>query len=320
MMRSVSSTDPPGRLVATAHRQLLGAALSSSEATDAPTRRATPTEAEHRLRGSLHALGDALARVTTETDPLARHLGLRQLGAAAAGQAWDVAVLSRPEEQDSARALLREVASLEGRSILSLEPSARADLEVLLRREGQLQIRMDVVAQRDAAQHNVAQIEKELRSSSLVLVREAARAAQLTSLTRPAWQHTGGLLFTVFNAMVFFGTLLAVAQEKPPQGEQPMQFVLVASAVLGLSAGAWVVRSPSRRRRWLTDQIRHLTARHTALEAQAAEARETLARALALFERVDAECRAEERAAADVLRRHPAAQAYVVAAAVDRAT
>lgn len=312
-MRSVPGSEPPARAVEAARPQ--GAARTPSLPPELPalgeaTRRSAVSDVEARVRAALMELRDVLVRVQAEPDLFVRHLGARQLAQQVAVQELDVTSLTRAAEQDFGRALLRDIKAFEGQTAQLLLPDVRAELELLLRHEQQLHTRAEAVAQRDVALRRDLVLAEELKQASAALVHEAARVARLAPAERIAAARPWGRGLLLLGTCIFAGLLVVLAladtRGAPPS---PPAWSWGATA-LGVGAGAWLAFGAARRRAFILARLERLRARHSALDAQAQESRAALERALALFARIDAECRADDEAVARVLARHPGAERY----------
>jgi hypothetical protein len=301
MPKPIGQVPVPERVLPTAVRLTpsLGA-LTVGEATS----RVAPGDFEQALRTALAELKDAFTQVQAEGDPLSRHLGLRQLAEDVGAREWDVSHLSRREEQDYARDLVRDVVTLASQSAERLDAQARTDLDAILRFEARQQERAALETQRDAASRAEARDVARRERLQRDIAQAEARLAALPPQPRPAW-HRGagvGLVLCALVALVLAWSGPVSAGPPVPRGAWGL-----AAVVLG-AVGAWLVRD---RRAALRARLAGLLARSQETDAEAARSKEALARALALFGKVDAECRAEEAAAEAVLHRRPGAARYV---------
>lgn len=280
------------------------------------TSRTPPADFEQALREAVADLREVFQQVQAEGDPLTRHLALRQLARDVSSNDWDVSRLTRKDEQTFARELVRDVVTLSTQSAERLDPLARGDLEVLLRFEGRLEERAALEVQREAAGRTAAQ--DAARRDTLRRELEEGEAREAAMVATPAFAlRYVGVLLAFFGVVAFLASLVALAAlvlgwPLPVVDVPSGPGSVAAPAVLAVVAGAaWWSVDPRRRRAWLVARLVQVRA---LLESQAqAEARSkaTLDRALALWAKVDAECRAEEAAAEAVFRRRPGVARYV---------
>lgn len=303
-MKPVLSTEAISRLHAIGERASRDLVLGQA------TQHVSPDQFERVVREAVISLKDALTRIENEPDPLTRHLGFRALARDVSDAGIETQRLSQPDEQMYVRSLVQDVLGRESISLGQLDPSARADLEVLLRYEKTVFEKQHATEQRDVAQKQYTSIREAMERAQRDIERHTRSLAVLPENPRPFWLRLSGIALAVLS-LGSLGLLVEQIRLRQPRLTAPWNWTW-ALAAIGLTAlGVWLFVDPTARKGWLVSRLQQLRdSLRTAAERENLS-KEAMSRALDLFERVNAECREEEEAALAVLKRRPGARRYV---------
>ncbi len=278
------------------------------------TRRTVPHPFEQALRDAVVTIRETWARVETEEDPLAKHLGFKALNRGVGDSGFDPAQLSEADDQVYARDLLHALRGAEEQSFIYLDDAARVDLETLLRFEQKSHERTVASETRASAARDETRERVVVERLQQDVVRHEQLLSRLPSTPRPGWLRVLGALVAVASLGV-----LGVVVRQPGliaqwfAGLPALRWSTAVGAVGTGLWGAWLGMDPLQRRAWMLERLQEVASwRQTAAQREAV-ATEALVHALKLFEEVDAACRREESAAQAVVQRRPGVQRYLSA-------
>ncbi len=264
------------------------------------THRVLPDPFEVVLRDALISLREALSRLDSEADPVARHLGIRGLKRDVAASELDVEQLSRIDEQVYARELISDLVGREARSLDKLDGAARADLEVLLRLEQLIHEKLDVAARGVHAARDQALERATAERIQRDIERQTRMVEGLPTTPRPWWLRLTGVTLAITGFAVF-----VVSRTTPGR------WIGVLAAVSLAATGFWLSLDPSRRRERLLAGLQRLVDLRQLVTDRDARAGEVLALARTRFEEIDLACERQEALALAVFERRPGIRPYV---------